>query len=514
MGYAGICGEANVQANSDAYFNAVSLAEIFNVLTNTSCAEITVIDNNTPVVPAFSGRTIPKSTAFVLRGTNATDADGDALSYTWEQIDGVTTNSAHANLPSSTATQGPNYRSKAPSDAKNRYMPELAEVLASNLYPTWEITPDVGRTMRFAYTVRDNNVLGGQTARRDMTVTVSNVAGPFVVTSQDQSDIVWVGGEEQTVTWDVAGTTANGINTSMVNILLSTNGGQSFDTVLLANTPNDGSQTFTVPTNIMAPFCRIMVEAVGNIYYAVNSVDFSLGYIITNDCVTYTGTGNIAIPDNNAAFTTSNATVTSGTTISSVKVSLSATHTYVADLIFKVKSPVGTEVMLWDRQCPNRSGINVVYDDGGSNLVCGNPTRGTYRPEGTLSDFANENPTGTWQLAFSDNEGGDTGRLTAWSLEVCSYTLTPAATAAFGLKDFKLYPNPNKGNFTIAFASASQNPITIGVYDMRGREVYNDSYTNTGLFSSNVNLGNMQQGVYLVTVQDGNRKETRKIVIE
>jgi len=49
---------------------------------------------------------------------------------------------------------------------------------------------------------------------------------------------------------------------------------------------------------------------------------------------------------------------------------------------------------------------------------------------------------------------------------------------------------------------------------MSGRVVYSSTYANAGVFSGNVNLQNVQQGVYLVTVQDGNRKETRKIVVK
>lgn len=514
MGYAGICGAANVQDHSDAYFNAISLAEIFDVLRDTRCAATNVISNTAPVVPALTNRTIPLGTAFVLRGTTATDVNNDALTYTWEQIDGVTNNAAHSNLPSSGATQGPNFRSLAPSVNKDRYMPQLSSVLQGDLYPAWEITPDVGRTMHFAYTVRDNSVLGGQTSRRDVTVAVSGNAGPFIVLSQGEAGTAWIGGEQETIAWDVAGTDANGINTSRVNILLSTNGGETFDRVLIANTPNDGSETFTVPSDILAPFCRLMIQPVDNIYYAVNAAEFSIGYIVTDDCTTYNGAGGISIPDNVRTFTTSDAVVVNGNSVTSLTVNINASHTNVGDLIFKLRSPQNTEVLFWDRQCGNRDNINVTYNDDGSNLVCASPTRGTYKPVESLSAFTGQDPRGTWQLEFSDNQGADTGTLNSWSMDMCYFIFTPAATAAFGLKDFKLYPNPNKGNFTVEFTSASQSPVVLDVYDMRGRQVYNRSYANTGFVSNNINLGNMQQGVYLVTVQDGSRKETRKIVIE
>ena len=134
---------------------------------------------------------------------------------------------------------------------------------------TWEKLASVNRDINFRLTVRDNDPNGGQTAVDAMTATVNAAAGPFIVTSQNTNQIVWTQGTTETITWNVAGTTANGVNTANVNILLSTDGGQNFDTVLASNVPNDGSHDITVP-NVSAPYCRIMVEGAGNIFFNVN----------------------------------------------------------------------------------------------------------------------------------------------------------------------------------------------------------------------------------------------------
>ncbi|MBT8377092.1 MAG: T9SS type A sorting domain-containing protein, partial [Bacteroidia bacterium] len=87
--------------------------------------------------------------------------------------------------------------------------------------------------------------------------------------------IVYDGGTTQTVTWNVAGTTGSGIDTANVRILLSTDAGVTFDTVLLESTPNDGSAVVTIP-NVDAADCRIIVEAVGNIFFNINSQPFAI----------------------------------------------------------------------------------------------------------------------------------------------------------------------------------------------------------------------------------------------
>ena len=512
MGYAGIC-PPDVQSNSDAHFHAVSLAQMQTFVNGTgSCAVTTSNGNAAPVVNAGADFTIPYGTAFILKGS-ATDTAGEALTYCWEQTD----TQISTQPPVATATSGPNFRSLPPATSPNRYMPNFQSVLAGNLIPTWEVVPSAARTMNFALTVRDNKTPnGGQTGRDNTVITFANT-GPFRITSPNVENVSWTQGTSQTITWDVAGTTANGINTANVNILLSTDNGATF-TTLVANTPNDGSEAITVP-NIAAPYCRIMVEAVGNIFYAV-SKSVAIGYTISNTCQTFSNNTVVNIPDGpNPNTATPGPTLTSTInvpvtqTITDVNVNVNVTHTWIRDLVSKVKHPDGTEVILGNRICNDQDGYNITFNDGSPNIVCTAPiTSGTYAPNQPLAALNTKATNGNWQLLINDYFQGDTGTLNSWSVEVCFQTAT-LGTESFGLQDFAIYPNPNNGNFNVQFRSASSNEIRVNVHDIRGREIFSKAYQNTGLFDQHLQLKNTQSGIYLVTVQDGDRKEVRKIII-
>ena len=89
MAYAGICSSQNIANNSIAYFHGISYDEITNFINSgngNSCPVATSTGNNPPSVSAGSNYTIPKSTPFQLTGS-ATDPDGDALIYQWEEVD-------------------------------------------------------------------------------------------------------------------------------------------------------------------------------------------------------------------------------------------------------------------------------------------------------------------------------------------------------------------------------------------------------------------------------------------
>lgn len=510
MGYAGICSP-NVQNGSDAYFHAVSIAQMVSHITGNfgNCVPGVANGNTPPTVPALTSYTIPAGTPFVLRGS-ATDVNGDALTYCWEQ----TNSGVNTNLPSATSTtSNPNFRSVAPSSSPNRYFPSLANIVSGGTSP-WEVIPTVARTLNFALTVRDNrSPNGGQTTRQNMTVTTSTAAGPFTVTSQNTDGITWTQGQTQTVTWNVANTTAAPFNTANVNILLSTDGGLTYPTVLAANTPNDGSQTITVP-NTAAPFCRIMVESVGNIFYAINSKTFAIGYTVTNTCNTYTTNTAFAIPDNNQNFTVRATSIPTTANISDVNVAVNISHTYLADLQVVLVNPAQTLVPLFLNACDGvTTSLNATFDDQGTNVTCGAVITGNILPAEPLSIYNGTNPQGNWLFAVRDLAAQDTGTVNSFSITICSQTAV-LSTENFGLADFKIYPNPNNGTFNIQFNSDSSNEIKVGVHDIRGREIFNQSYQNTGLFSQSLQLSNAQSGIYLVTVQDGDKKEVKKIVIQ
>ncbi|WP_395043440.1 reprolysin-like metallopeptidase [Flavobacterium sp.] len=272
MGYAGIT-TLDVQPHSDAYFHAFSIQQVTNNIKTKTCQTNTATGNSIPVVNAGLDYTVPKSTPYLLTGV-ATDANGDVLTYNWEQFNSQTTTAA----PSATKTSGVNFRSYNSSTSPSRSFPRLQSVLTgatttAGTEITVEALSSVARTLNFRLTVRDNRAGGSANNSDDMIVTVNATAGPFSV-SVPNTAVSYVGGSSQTVTWNVAGTTANGVNCANVDILISTNAGTSWST-LLAATPNDGTQAVSIP-NTPGTTNRIMVRGTNHIFYDISNTNFTI----------------------------------------------------------------------------------------------------------------------------------------------------------------------------------------------------------------------------------------------
>ena len=512
MAYAGICSPQDVQSNSDAYFHAVSLAQMFAHITGAGNCVVGVDNGNfAPVIPVLSNYTIPNGTAFKLTAPAVTDANGDALTYCWEQNNASITSP----IPSATTTTGVNFRSISPTTSLTRFFPKYADVLGGNLVQPWELLPTVARTMAFRLTVRDNRTPnGGQTKSADMTLSFAS-GTPFAVTSQNADGISWTQGSTQTITWNVGGTAIPA--TTAVNILLSTDGGLTFPTTLVAATANDGTQAITVP-NIAFPYCRIMIVPTNNVYYAINSKTFSIGYTITNVCNTYTDSTPLPFVDQAPGnYTTRTLNVPMTGTISDVNVSNSITHTYLSDVQTDISSPQAptTFVKLFNRGCGNTNGtLNLKFSDGAAAINCaGGTTLQTVAPGGALTGFNGQNPQGIWTFRVYDNYSPDTGTINSWSIEICTQTTT-LSTKDIGFDNFTVYPNPNNGNFNIQFSTNSSNGVKVLVHDMRGRVILDNNFSSNATFNENIQLNNAQAGVYLLTVTDGERKAVKKIVVE
>ncbi|WP_223032387.1 zinc-dependent metalloprotease [Hanstruepera marina] len=520
MGYAGLCGDQNVQTFTDIYFHQRSIQRIwFNLISgNSQCGDQTDTGNSAPTADAGADYVIPRLTPYKLTGS-ATDSDGTgSLTYTWEQFD-----LGSAGVPTESTSSGPLVRSFEGTSNPVRYVPNLPDLMDSNGSTDWEKLPGTSRSMNFQLTVRDNDARGGQSDSDAMLIDVAAAAGPFMVTSQAVANsIVWTPGETETITWNVAGTTGLGVNTANVNILLSTDEGQTFDTVLASNVPNDGSHDISVP-NVTAPYCRVMVEAVGNIFFSVNEQFFAVGdytYGPIDQCTDYTFNAGITIPESDTQYSGWLLTINDSFTITDLNVNVDITHNDNADLYYGIRAPFQADGVerLASGICPGSADVNLTFDDEGNAVDCGNTTSGADTlPLDPLSFADGQNSDGQWIFFATDINVGD-GNQATWNtitLTLCQSGTGPILSVdEISLEDtFFVYPNPNNGQFTIKLKSNSGKDINVEVFDIRGRSILNQSYRNTGDFNQTISLDNAQSGMYLLNINDGDKKVTKKIIV-
>jgi subtilisin-like proprotein convertase family protein len=162
----------------------------------------------------------------------------------------------------------------------------------------------------------------------------------------------------------------------------------------------------------------IIGNAAANVLSGGRGNDILISDVPINQTFTLNNTSAVNILDSSTI--NSNLTVSglSGAIVD-VNVSLNITHTFNSDLDVFLISPTGTRVELFTDV--GGSGTNFTFtvldDEATTSITAGTaPFIGTFKPEGLLSTFDNQNPNGTWRLEVTDDLIGFAGRLNNWSL--------------------------------------------------------------------------------------------------
>jgi len=417
MGYAGICSP-NVAPNSHDNFNAVNIIEMKNHMDNGASCEVVLdnMGNMPPEVEPIANKTLPRSTPFVLEGI-VTDPDMDAMLYTWDQVD----TEVAPQPPVSTNTVGPAFRALPVTDSPDRYFPSIDNIL--NGGSQWEVLPSVSRTMDFILTARDINPgQGSCTGETSVELTFTASSGPFLVMSPNGGE-EFFRNAEATITWDAAGTMNAPVSCANVDILLSTDGGLTYTTEIIAGTPNTGSAVVTMP-DFVAEECRIMIKCSDSYFFDISNNNFLIKENPTR-CITYASSDvPVLIPTTGALNITSDLTIRDRGLVTDLNVlDLNGTHASLGKLIFSLQKNNGSSINILDFSTCSGQNFDLNLDDDATNVFPCPPTDGgTYLPQESLSGFIGTEIQGGWAFLINDssNQGGE---LLGWSIETCGTDL-------------------------------------------------------------------------------------------
>jgi PKD repeat protein len=445
MAYAGICSP-NVQSNSDDHFHGVNLEEIGGFITGNgnSCATITQLLNVAPVISSTNGNvSVPGGTPFVLTAL-ATDLDGDPLTYCWEQMD----NEISTQSPSPTSVDGPNFRSNSPSTSPSRYFPSLATVTSGG-NDVWEVLPSVSRTMNFRVFVRDNSITGGCNDHADVTLSVDANSGPFVLNYPSASGISWLASSTETILWDVANTDNSPVNCSFVDILLSTDGGLSYPTVIASGVVNNGAENISVP-NIVTTTARIRVMSENGTFYDISNNDFEI--IAANNIV--------------ANFTSNTTTICEGASLDFTDASAGIPVSW--SWSFSGGNPSTSS---------DQNPVGILYSSSGN-----------YDVELTVSD------------GVSSNTITEASYVNVSSCVGTSYLLN---------NEFSIYPNPVNDKVTIEFRRSNAYK-DLKIMDNLGKVVFQKEITS-GIIE-NIDMSKFSSGIYSFMLSGNEKTRVIKVI--
>ncbi len=477
VAYSGICGSHNIpNAGNTGYYHTANINEVNNFINQINCATNTSSGNDIPsaLVNECGGNTnIPKATPFEITG-GVEDVMNNGITYCWEQFDLAPAQNAPWNAPSTTTD--PLVRSYFPTSSPTRQIP-ANNLLLTNDYNTSGMTPaqiqaiwqgellsDVARNITMRLTVRDNHAIAGGVEYADLELNVTN-DGPFLVTSPN-------GGETMSsvspnnITWDPAGTNMGVIDCQTVNILLSTDGGNSFSTTLASGVANDGSESITFPS-VMTSNARIRIECATS-----DCIKF---FDISNDEFTIAPILPVALSD-----------ITANPKENSVKLNWT-TISEINNEGFEIQRSKTLNSSEFEE-------IAFVGGNGNSN------TENQYEYE----DFeVSVNQPYYYRLKQYDYDG--------------KFEYSPIVSAKIVQKqkvDFSISPIPARDILSISLSGLSTTTISLEIINTQGQQVKAIQLNPANGYAVDLDIQDLSSGIYYVRSLNHDQVSTTKIIIE
>lgn len=244
--------------------------------------------------------------------------------------------------------------------------------------------------------------------------------------------------------------------------------------------------------------------------------NFQTGVLSCGNEFSATNFSNASIASTANATASVPIVVTGGLTIGDLNVALNISHTYIQDFKVKLTGPasIGSPVIiLLDQPCGDNDNVNCTMDDSGLAVACGTTVpalTGSVIPSQTLTALNGLIADGTWTLTVDDPYNGDGGTINSVKLQICNIQV-PLAIEDTTFSNLKIYPNPTTGfvNIDLGNQNLESNSI-VKLFDIQGRMI---STKEMKTAIDNVNISNLSDGVYLITIENGSSRTTKKIVL-
>ncbi|MES2747696.1 MAG: S8 family serine peptidase [Bacteroidota bacterium] len=241
---------------------------------------------------------------------------------------------------------------------------------------------------------------------------------------------------------------------------------------------------------------------------------FDTGTLECNLTYTATDYSNAVLPSVANSTASVPLTITGGHIIGDLNVNITMSHTYVQDMTISLQGPasIGSPVIiLLEEPCGDNDNINCTMDDDGSDPACaGNPAiSGSIVPLESLTALNSLPADGVWTLLIDDPYDGDGGTVSLFSITMCRVAPALGISENPSLANSSVYPNPTTGTVNISIPNIAEK-TTITLFDLQGRNILS---TETDQINSTFNIENLQDGVYLVTLQNSMGATSKKIIL-
>lgn len=124
--------------------------------------------------------------------------------------------------------------------------------------------------------------------------------------------------------------------------------------------------------------------------------------------------------------------------------------------------------------------------------------------------FVSDLDSNIWKLTFTEFVGSSSGEI--------GFTKEQVGTTGIdeqeSINAYAIFPNPTENNFVNVQFNSSSEEVALSIIDLTGKQVYNDIYFNQNNQNQQINLSGLNPGLYIISLESGNSRISKKLVIK
>lgn len=156
----------------------------------------------------------------------------------------------------------------------------------------------------------------------------------------------------------------------------------------------------------------------------------------------------------------------------------------------------------------------VCFQQLGVLLNIGSPAGGVYTGAGVLPGILNPSiaGVGTHLITYTVTDGNGCSNSVSQNITIEDCTGIAENTSDVTLT---IFPNPSSGTFSISVTDASFGDLSIRIYDMQGKEIYQVMEMGvSGVYLKEITLEDVAKGLYFIQLNKGSYNSTSRIIIQ
>ncbi len=137
-------------------------------------------------------------------------------------------------------------------------------------------------------------------------------------------------------------------------------------------------------------------------------------------------------------------------------------------------------------------------------------TEVTFAQVGTTDEFEGVIPASDAEVFYkiTASDGDLTSTLTG------SYSIATNINNPDGIVSLNVYPNPNKGEFTLEMNARKAGTFHVEIINMLGQVVYQKQISQDGFYRESIDISDKASGLYYIKMSDGTSEKVAKILIQ